>query len=377
MIKAETLIKNLNHWIPFESAESWDNVGHLIEGKSKEITHALVCGDLTEAVIDQAFRQKAQLIVTHHPVIFPFGKGPSKIKGKKLLHGLHVIAAHTNFDRCALEPMLELAEDLGCKNPHSRLGFDSSDLFLKLVVFIPETHLEVVSQALFKAGAGIIGQYDLCSFQTQGTGTYRPLQGSRPWKGSVKHQLGEMQRIAEIKFETIIPRSLKQTILQVMREVHPYEEVAYDLYSVEQSGLSSCFAKGIGYGFVATLEKQMPLLKLFEKVKAVFEVDHLMVNLSKQECGQKLRKKHPVSRVAFSPGNGKAFIQSALRQGCDVFITGEVGYHEAREAAEKGLVVIELGHHQSEWYYLKAMSDWLQKQGVKTKIIRQEFQSML
>jgi dinuclear metal center YbgI/SA1388 family protein len=351
-------IETLEARIPPSCSESWDQVG-LISGDAQQLLTSLVIGvDLTESLLTFALKEKANLIVIHHPPLFPKGKGISKlILGKNNdLHTLLlkcfqknicVYVAHTNFDRCGLDGMVALARDLGgeaiarvWEKPE-----EGQTQLKKLVTYIPVEYFESVRDALYMTGVGHIGNYDCCGFGVAGMGNFRPLQGASPFFGKV----GMLEEAEEIRLETIFVDGMQDQVISTLKGAHPYEEVAYDIYSVEQAPSMKGLVWGLGYGFVADLKKPISYEAFAKKVKSIFKVKNFVTN-------QVTPKQ--VKRIAFSPGKGASFTHSVHSHKVDVFITGEVGYHASLDSGRKGMNIIELGHRESELYFLKTFHLW-------------------
>jgi hypothetical protein len=226
----------------------------------------------------------------------------------------------------------------------------------KLVVFVPRDHVEFVRSALCEAGAGHIGNYDGCTFGSEGTGTFRGGEQSRPFLGKV----GRLERVQEVRLETVFPAGLERQILKSLLEAHPYEEVAYDLYAVNQAPAPLGLVRGLGYGFWGEFKSAKPFSEVAKDVKHLFKLDGFWLT------------NPPPSRVrklAFVAGKGASFIDAALAAGCDLLITGEVGYHAALDGARKGLAVMELGHRESERFFLTTMEGWLTQLGVRAALV--------
>lgn len=363
-ITLSDLIDAIETRIPTPAAEKWDSVG-LVCGDPKQKISAVVVGvDLTEALYKQALQKKANLIVIHHPPLFPKGRGITKLTlGKPgdlntlLLNcfqkKIAVYVAHTNFDRCALDGMIALAFALGAevKARVWEAPEEGETLLKKLVTYIPVDHFEEVRDALYSIGCGHIGNYDCCGFGVAGNGNFRPLKGASPFFGKV----GEMEEAEEIRLETIIVSGMESIALETLKRVHPYEEVAYDLYPVEQLPAMKGMVWGLGYGFVAELKKPISYEAFTRKVKTVFKVKNFLTNQVTPKT---------VKRIAFTPGKGSSFVKSVNAHKADVYITGEVGYHGSMDAARAGLNVMELGHRESEHYFLKTFEAWFKEWGM-------------
>lgn len=358
-------VQRMESLAPASAAEPWDNVG-LFVGDLNQPVHGIVAAiDLTLGVLEFARKKKANGIVLHHPPLFPKGRGlarlvkagPNELSTLLLQcfeEGIFVYSTHTNFDRCALDAMLELAEAMNLY-PETRLvprPKDGHTLFRKLVVTIPEPVAGHVKEALYAAGAGQIGNYDSCGFSLLGEGTFRGQPGSRPAIGSP----GITEVLPEIRFETVYPVALEDQILKALKSAHPYEEVAYDLYDVNQQPSPKGFVYGIGYGVAGHLKSPVSPEVFLKQTQSAFQT----------ASAPKIHGAPPkaIRSMAFSPGKGSAMISAAIAAKVDVFITGEVDYHEALGATRQGLTVIELGHPESEHFFPRTIAAWNREWGV-------------
>jgi dinuclear metal center YbgI/SA1388 family protein len=375
--KIEQLIEVIEMRIPTACAESWDSVG-LICGNAHQTLKGVVIGvDLTENLLESAFKKKANLIIIHHPPLFPKGRGITKlIKGKDsdlntlLLKAYEknicVYVAHTNFDRCGLDGMYQLARDLGGE-PTARVWEEPEEgetLLKKLVTFIPADHYEKVRDALYEVGCGHIGNYDSCGFSAAGFGNFKPLDGSKPFVG----EKGVLEQVEEIRFETIFVSGMEGMVLDTLTHAHPYEEVAYDIYAVEQKPVAKGMIWGLGYGFVAELKKPVKYSEFVKRVKKIFQVKSFLTNQNEPKM---------VRKIAFTPGKGSSFVRSVGKHHVDVFITGEVGYHGSLEAARSGFNVMELGHRESEHYFLKTIAHWCSEWKLPHSVLDERTQKII
>ena len=373
----QNLLKQLETRIPASLAESWDPVG-LVAGNPRSAVQGVVVGvDLTEALMSEAVRKKANVIVIHHPPLFPKGKGLSRLvpgvettREQLLLEcyrrGIGVVVAHTNFDRGAIDGMVKLARALGAE-PTSRvmeIPKDGRSLMKKLVTYIPVDHYERVRDALYLAGCGHLGQYDCCGFGMAGVGNFRPLKGASPFIGAV----GELEEVDEIRLETLVVAGMESVAIRALKESHPYEEVAYDLIPLDPVPGMKGMVWGLGYGFVGRLEKPVPFAEFVRRVKRVFRVKSFLTN---QHTPASIRS------IAFTPGSGSSFVGAVQALGVDVYITGEVGYHASLEAARQGLSVFELGHRESEHYFLKTLESWMKEWKVPVSVLDERTQRII
>lgn len=354
------IVRRLGELAPESTAESWDNVGLLAGDPDWRTSAVVVSVDLTPEAIAAAKRSGARLIVNHHPCIFPKSRGLSRFTPASPVFeaaraGIAVHACHTNFDRCALEVPRQIAKALGARilgrmieHPHEALK--------KLVVFVPQSHADAVHAALSAASAGHVGNYDSCAFLSPGEGRFRGGDSTRPFVGAP----GRLERASELRLETVFPAGMEPVVLRALRSAHPYEEIAYDIYPVEQRASSEGMTPGLGYGFYGDLSRPVALRDLVRKAGSVFEASGAILTPAAGAV-------RAVRRIGYTPGKGSSFVSAAIAVGCEVFITGEVGYHDALAASRRGMSVIELGHRESERFYLKVMSGWLREMGLQVR----------
>ena len=235
----QDVLRALESRAPLRCSESWDNVGLLAGTAKTELRSAVICIDLTQRALDVAVAKGANLIVNHHPCIFPKSKGLSRVVEssggfgsnpssslvyKALENGISVAAFHTNFDQCALEVVRTVSHGLGIE-PQGRLIDHGEGALSKLVVYVPNTHLDQVRTAVATAGAGHIGNYDACTFSSSGEGTFRGGKNTHPFLGKA----GRLEKVKEFRLETVFPSGLEREIVKALMAAHPYEEVAYDI----------------------------------------------------------------------------------------------------------------------------------------------------
>jgi dinuclear metal center YbgI/SA1388 family protein len=365
------IISALEQLAPSATSEKWDNTGLLAGDPEWRTSGAVVSVDLTAHSIQTARDNGYRLIVNHHPCIFPKSRGLARlVPGPKsgisslvfeaLQAGIAVASYHTNFDRCSLEVVEAVSSALGA-TPRGRLIEAGEGTLLKLVVFVPKSHIEAVRTAIAQAGAGHIGNYDHCTFGTEGTGTFRGSAGARPFSGKP----GRLEKVQEVRLETIFPRGLKKGVLTAMRSAHPYEEAAFDLYAVEQGPSSLGLVRGLGYGFWGDFPSPKAFSDVARSVKDGFGSNGYFLTEPAPSPGGRPGG-HQIKRLGFVAGKGASFVEAALASGCDLFVTGEAGYHAALDAARKGMTVMELGHRESEVFYIRTMEKWLGRMGLET-----------
>lgn len=365
------IARELDALAPPSTAESWDNVGLLAGDPAWETAGAVVAIDLTEAAIDAAERLGYRLIINHHPCIFPKGRGLDRVTPsggmrslifRALERRIAVYSTHTNFDQCALEVVRDVSEALGAV-AHGRLVDHPEESLLKLVTFVPTAQAEAVRVALTEAGAGHIGDYDACSFASTGEGTFRGNDRTRPFLG----QPDVLERAGETRLETVLPRGLRGQVLAALVASHPYEEVAYDFYALEQRPPSRGIVRGLGYGFWGEFGEPKPYAEFHKDVIRIF---HIPGYLHTEPLPQY------VKRFAFVAGKGAGFVEAAAALRCDVFLTGEAGYHVALSGAHRDMSVIELGHRESERFFLSTAAGWIRGMGLSAETLDQPTQKL-
>ena len=331
------LLKNITDLIediaPLSFQESYDNAGLLIGNHHQEIDKAIICLDVTEEVLDEAIGKQCQLIISHHPLIF---KGFKKLNGKNatermivkaIQHNIAIYAAHTNLDNVAQGVNAMLAEKLHLKNIH--ILQPKRAMLRKLVTFCPVAYAETVRNAMFEAGAGHIGNYDYCSFNTNGEGTFRASEAANPFVGSIN----QIHNENEIRIETVFYAFLESKIIKALFTSHPYEEVAYDIYTLENEALS------LGSGMIGEIEETDEMIFL-QKVKTITDSKCIRYTALSGK---------PVKKVALCGGSGSFLIKDAIAAEADIFITGDVKYHDFFEAENK-IIIADIGHYESEQF---------------------------
>ncbi len=339
------LTSKIEEFAPLALQEGYDNAGLIIGEPETTITGALITVDVTEEVIAEAIQKKCNLIIAHHPLIF---SGIKKLNNKNpvermvtssIKNNIAIYAAHTNLDNVAQGVNAAIAEKLGLVNTSILAPIEN--LLKKLVTFCPMDHAQQVRDAIFNAGAGHIGNYDSCSFNTSGEGTFRAMEGAAPFVGEVK----KLHFEKEVRIETIFPEYLKSKVIAVLLQAHPYEEVAYDIYPVEnQFG-------NVGAGMIGELEVEENTRDFLTRIKQIFKtgcVRHTKI------INEKL------FRVAVCGGSGSFLVQNAIAAGADIFITGDMKYHEFFDAGNK-IVIADVGHYESEQFSKELLMNIINK----------------
>lgn len=329
--KGQTVIGLMEELAPKSYAVEGDRIGLQIGTLQKDIRKVLVALDVTEEVADEAIREGADLIIAHHAIIYrplshiqtdtPAGR----LYEKLIKHDIAVYIAHTNLDVAdgGINDMMAEAIGMTVTEPLDEVH---TDKLKKLVVFVPADHVEKVRQAMFDAGAGGIGKYSHCSFNIEGTGTFKPGEGTDPFIGKT----GKLEEVKEVRVETIVPQSVERKVVQAMLKTHPYEEVAYDLYALDLK------TRTFGLGRAGKLPKPVTLAELCEQVKQAFDVPMLRV------VGDPDRV---IRKAAVLGGSGSRYVKHAMFAGADVLITGDIDYHTAHDALAAGIALIDPGHN--------------------------------
>ena len=342
-MKIAEVIQLLEQTAPPSYQESYDNAG-LLTGNSGWDCTGIICSlDATEEVILEAKAKGSNLVVAHHPIIFG---GIKKITGKNYVektvisaikNDIAIYAIHTNLDNVIKGVNDRMADKLGLIN-RQILAFKSNQL-MKLFTFAPTEHAAKIRTAIFEAGGGNIGNYSECSFNAEGTGTFKAGDGTEPYVGEV----GKQHLEKEVKIEIIFPNHLQNNILEAVIKAHPYEEVAYDIVT-----LSNEFQQ-VGSGLTGELSEPLDELSFLSQIKAAF-------GLSVIRHSPLLNKK--VKRVALCGGAGSFLTTKAIASGADFFITGDVKYHEFFDA-NSSLVIADIGHWESEQFTIDLLFDIL------------------
>ena len=327
-------------------AESWDNPGLQVGDPAATISRIMVALDATPAVIQSALVSDCNLLVTHHPLIFTAQKSISATTPLGgMIHaairgGLAVASMHTNYD-CAEGGLNDLlAERIGLSGCMPLQVTSRSEL-TKLVVYVPGEHLEKVRSALLPHGE-VLGAYVGCSFSAPGEGTFTPLEGADPFIGSV----GAQERVAEYRLELLVDRAAVPRAVKTLVAAHPYEEPAYDVYPLLNEG------HPFGMGRIGRLPEPVSLASFAARLRRVLAAPGLRF-VGNPDL--------PLSKVALCSGSGASLLRTSVRSGADVLVTGDVKYHEAREAEDLGIALIDAGHFPTEIIMVEAVSERLGK----------------
>lgn len=319
---------------PLSFQESYDNAGLIVGNANDEISGILICLDSTEEIIDEAIQKNCNLIIAHHPIIF---SGLKKLNGKNYIertiikaikNNIAIYAAHTNIDNAFNGVSFKMAEKLGLINCNVLLP--KGDLLKKIVTFCPISHAEAVRNAMFSNGAGSIGNYSACSFNSEGIGTFKGNENTQPFVG----KQNQLHHEEEIKIETIVPAHLVKKVVNALLEAHPYEEVAYDIYPLENTWST------IGSGIIGELPQPEDENTFLNQIKAALKTNCIRHTTL-------LGK--PIQKVALCGGSGSFLLSNAIQQQADIFISADFKYHQFFDA-ENQIIIADIGHYESEQF---------------------------
>lgn len=333
-MKVNKVISILNRLAPPFLIDSWDNSGLQIGSTEKQVEKMLVSLDLSENTLKKAIEEKVDMIITHHPFLFTklsyisLDDKKGKMIRDIIKNDITVFSMHTNLDMCeggvndVLCELLEISEG----KPLSKF---IADRLYKVAVFVPKDYSEQVREALGASGAGFIGNYSHCTFSSNGTGRFLPSEHTNPFIGTTN----ELEAVDEEKIETIVDEHKLQTVISAMIKAHPYEEVAYDIYPLNNKG------QLYGYGRVGNLSESITLKDFSKIVDDKLECKDLRIygDLNKT-----------IKKVAVCGGSGASFIKDAYRENADIYITGDIKYHDAQLAQELDIALLDAGHFETE-----------------------------
>ena len=341
----QDIVQHLETIAPLPYQESYDNAGLITGDRTAEISSALVTLDVTEEVLDEAILKKYGMIISHHPLVF---KGIKRITGsnevercliKAIKHDIAIYAAHTNLDSITGGVNSKICDKIGLEN--CRILSPVKNELIKLVTYVPGDQIEKVREALFSAGAGVIGNYDQCSYSSSGAGTFRGKEGSNPYVGTK----GFLHTEPEFRLETVVPRHLTAKVVSALNSSHPYEEVAYDLVPLENDFSS------VGSGMIGELHTPSEEIGFLNQVKQLFGCQMIKHTAL---LGRKIKK------IAVCGGSGSFLISKAIAEGADLFISADFKYHDYFEA-DKRIVLADIGHYESEQFTKEVLKEIILK----------------
>jgi dinuclear metal center YbgI/SA1388 family protein len=336
----------IESWAPRGIAWERDNIGLQCGDPQAEVTRILVALDVTEGVIAEARRKKANLLVSHHPLLFrPVqsihpGNPTGRCLQALISNNISLLSAHTNLDFTRGGTSYALAE---------ALGLESIDFLhrpyrtqKKIVTFVPASHVDAVANAMAEAGAGTIGNYERCSFRTTGTGTFQGNGASNPVVG----QRGILEQVPEVRLEMVVQQWNVDRVVEALRNTHPYEEAAYDVIG------SDAPVTMYGMGVIGTLPRAVPAATFVRSIKKVLGTGSV-------RCTPFHTNR--VQRIAACGGSGSDLLGEAVRQGADVFVTADVKYHAFHDALGE-IILVDAGHWETEFPVVPVLASWLHKE---------------
>ncbi len=343
-MKLSQLTNYLESLAPLAYQEDYDNAGLIVGNPDQEISQALISLDCIEAVVDEAIATNCQVIISHHPIVF---RGLKKLNGKTYVervvekairNNIALYAIHTNLDNVMTGVNARICDKLGLKN--CRILAPKANQLKKLVTYVPHSHADEVRNALFAAGAGNIGNYSEVSFNGDGTGTFKANEKANPHVGDI----GSLHYEREVRIETIYPAVLESKIVMALVLAHPYEEVAYDLYTLGNQN------QQVGSGMVGELEfpaNEEGFLYFLKERMGAQVIRHTAL-LGKQ-----------IKKVAVCGGAGGFLLKQAIASGADIFVTADYKYHEFFDADGK-IIIADIGHFESEQFTQQLLAEIIQ-----------------
>ncbi|MDR2065587.1 MAG: Nif3-like dinuclear metal center hexameric protein [Prevotellaceae bacterium] len=344
-MKIKDIMQCIEEYAPLNYQEDFDNAGLIVGNEEAETNSALLCIDITEEIVDEAISKNINLVISHHPVIFSGLKkitgqnSTQKIIAKAIKHDIALYAAHTNMDNVTGGVNTKICEKLGlvdCKILSPR-----KNELVKIVVFVPESHAEKVRNAMFEAGAGCTGAYSNCSFGIKGNGTFKAGKNAKPFVG----EKGKLHVENEIRIELIAQKNKLAKIKTAILENHPYEEVACDIYNLDNK------YENAGSGMTGNLPEPMTYDEFYKMLKNIFSL-------------KMIRSTKPVSktvfRVAVCGGAGSFLLGDAIANQADIFVSGDFKYHQFFDAENK-ITIADIGHFESEQFTTEIFCDIIKK----------------
>jgi len=353
-VKIRGLISQFEAWAPLSLSESWDASGLQVGNPTRDIESVLLCLDVTAKVLEEAEALEVEMIVSHHPFLFhpltslQTHKGKGKIIQRLLQRDICVYSMHTNLDKAQGGMNDYAASLLGLSDISVMIPSPPSGSLFKLVTFVPETHKEAVLSALFNAGGGKIGTYEKCAFLAKGVGTFQPGKKSTPFIG----KKGGLNHVDERRIEVLFSETTLKKGLRALKEAHPYEVPAYDIYPLYIADTHT------GFGRVGRLSPPCSWPVFIKNVYRAFATKTANITGIPDS---------PVKTVAICTGSGASFIPQAARV-ADVYVTGDVKFHDAQTAQSLGLPVIDCGHFATEKIFSNLLETWLVEKGLDREL---------
>ncbi len=332
-MNAEKIINFIENWAPPGAAWEKDNVGLQVGSTRREVTNIFLCLELTEQSFNQAIKKNCNFIFTHHPFIFkPLNKvnthsdPKGKLIEKLIKKDITLYSAHTNLDFTKDGVSFELAKSLRLKNSKFLVNEKSNQF--KVVVFIPAKDLDTVSNSVFDAGAGIIGEYEKCSFGINGSGTFKGSKNTNPAVGKKLN----LEKVNEVRLEVLVDSWKLNTVISALRKSHPYEEPAFDIYPLKNDNVN------YGLGVIGELAESKAPNEFLKHVCKSLKIQNLRYT---NGSGKKIKK------VAVCGGSGSDLLEDAIANQADAFVTADLKYHIFQDG-ENRILFIDAGHYETE-----------------------------
>jgi len=344
-MKIKEIISCLEAFAPLSFQESYDNSGLITGNPDLIVKSVLLSIDVTEDVIDEAISLGSGMIISHHPILFSAIK---KLTGdhyvercliKAIRNDIALYAMHTNADAIREGVNRIICQKIGLEN--TRILLPRQEELRKLVFFVPPDHAQTVRVKIFEAGAGVIGNYDRCSFNSPGEGTFRGSEDTHPFVG----EKGELHFEKEVRVETIFPKHRQSAVIAALFESHPYEEVAYDIYPLVNRYYDA------GMGMIGELSEPVNEIHFLEQIKNKF---------SSRIIRHSRLLKRKIQIIAVCGGSGSSLLKEAIKQGADLFLTSDLKYHQFFDA-DGNIVVADIGHYESEQFTTEIFHEILLK----------------
>ena len=352
-MKVKDFTNYLEQLAPLTYQEEYDNSGLIIGDFNMVVKGVLITLDCNDKVLDEAINNKCNLLITHHPIIF---KGLKKINNdsltdklviKAIKNNIAIYSIHTNLDNIVNGVNSEIAKRLKLKN--CRVLSSKNECLRQLVFYCPKENTTDLIEKLCSVGAGAIGNYNNCSFKSSGVGTFKPLENSNPYKGVV----GKLYSSEEDRVELLFLKDKQKKIIQTLQENHPYEEIAYQIYILDNK------IKSIGSGLVGELDESVDSILFLKQLKKIMNLDlvrHTYISIDK------------VKKIALCGGSGSFLIDEAISSKADIFITSDIKYHQFFDIDNK-IILADIGHYESEQFTKNLVYDYLTKKFTKFAIL--------
>jgi dinuclear metal center YbgI/SA1388 family protein len=345
------LLDILDKIAPFSLQESYDNSGIQFADLEAPIIKILLALDLTLEILEEAIENKANIILTHHPLLFTplkqITKQNNPLLFQTITNQINLLALHTNYDLAENGLNDYVANLLGITKIAPLKS--SLEKIYKFAVYAPIQESDRISQAIFEAGAGKIGKYTETSFKIKGEGTFKPMEGATPFVGKI----GKRELVEEIKIETIVPERNLEGVIEAMKKAHPYEEPAYDIYELK-------IKQSYGIGIWGETNKEVELTEFSLQVKNKLQASYIRLIKSNHR---------PIKKVALCCGGGNSLLEQVGRIDADLYLTGDINYHSALRAKELDLNILEIEHFDTEKFFVEALYNQLIKFKIPPNIL--------